>query len=317
MRQRIAEKRIIMKKKIFTNVLALSLVTAGLVGCVNNGAAAPEVKVDTEANTVSENAGENGVATEEGEATAPEKEVITVHVGTMGTYAPFSYYDENDYLTGYDIEVVRKIEEVDPSLHFEFESGAWESLFPGLDSGKFQMLANQIASNEDRRAKYYLTENTYFVATNQLVVRSDNDTVTSFEDLVASGGVLGLTVGDNHNEEAEIWNEEHDANNQLKIQYYNEDVTTILQDIDNGRIAATLNDPAVAVSKAEVQGLKVKPVGKPVDQVPVHFIFAQDETGKEIHARVDAALAKLKESGELAALSKEWFDADYTEVRPE
>ena len=245
------------------------------------------------------------------------EEVTTVQVGTMGTYSPFSYEDEDGNLTGYDIEVVRLIEETDPSLHFEFESGAWESLFPGLDSGKFQMLANQIASTEERREKYYLTDNTYFVATNQLVVRSDNDTITSFEDLVETGGILGLTVGDNHNEEAEIWNDEHDADHQLNIQYYNEDVTTILQDIDNGRIAATLNDPAVAVSKAEIQGLQVKPVGSPVDQVPVHFVFFQDENGKEISKRVDAALAQLKESGELTELSKEWFDADYTEVRPE
>ena len=84
-----------------------------------------------------------------------------------------------------------------------------------------------------------------------------------------------------------------------------------------GRIAATLNDPAVAVSKAEIQGLKVKPVGKPVDQVPVHFVFIKDDNGAELLSRVDAALGKLKESGELAKLSTEWFDADYTEVRPE
>ena len=306
-----------MKRKILTNALAISLIAASFAGCANN-TPAPVVEETTENVAIAENAVENATTGEEGSAeAATEKETINVLVGTMGTYSPFSYYDENDYLTGFDIEVVRKIEEVDPSLHFEFESGAWESLFPGLDSGKFQMLANEIASTEERRAKYYLTENTYFVATNQLVVKGDNDTITSFEDLVATKGVLGLTVGDNHNEEAELWNEEHDADNQIIIQYYNEDVTTILQDIDNGRIAATLNDPAVAVSKAEIQGLDVKPVGNPVDQVPVHFVFAQDETGKEIHARVDAALAKLKESGELSALSIEWFDADYTEVRPE
>ena len=242
---------------------------------------------------------------------------LNVLVGTMGTYSPFSYYDENDRLTGYDIEVVRKIEETDPSLHFDFESGAWESLFPGLDSGKFGMLANQIAGTEERRAKYYLTDESYFVATNQLIVRSDNDTIKSFEDLVASGGVLGLTVGDNHNEEAELWNAEHDADHQLNIQYYNEDVTTILQDIDNGRIAATLNDPAVAVSKAEIQGLSVKPVGNPVDQTPVFFIFPQDENGRIARDKVDAALKTLKQNGELAALSVAWFEADYTEVRPE
>lgn len=302
-----------MKKKIITTTLALLLVTAGIAGCagttkvVENTPSEEPVVVESEVI-------ESSDATL---AAGTEKETINVLVGTMGTYSPFSYYDDNDNLTGYDIEVVRKIEEVDPSLHFEFESGAWESLFPGLDSGKFQMLANQIASTEERRAKYYLTDNTYFVATNQLVVRSDNDTITSFEDLVETGGVLGLTVGDNHNEEAEIWNEEHDADHQLNIQYYNEDVTTILQDIDNGRIAATLNDPAVAVSKAEIQGLAVKPVGNPVDQVPVHFVFFQDENGKEIKDRVDAALAQLKESGELSSLSTEWFDADYTEVRPE
>ena len=297
-----------MKKKIITSALALLVVATGIVGCTKTTTTIEEVTIKEEPTVVEAS---------EVIAQDTEKETINVLVGTMGTYSPFSYYDEDNNLTGYDIEVVRKIEEVDPSLHFEFESGAWESLFPGLDSGKFQMLANQIASTEERREKYYLTDNTYFVATNQLVVRSDNDTITSFEDLVETGGILGLTVGDNHNEEAEIWNDEHDADHQLNIQYYNEDVTTILQDIDNGRIAATLNDPAVAVSKAEIQGLQVKPVGSPVDQVPVHVVFFQDENGKEISKRVDAALAQLKESGELTELSKEWFDADYTEVRPE
>ncbi|MBQ8668020.1 MAG: transporter substrate-binding domain-containing protein [Lachnospiraceae bacterium] len=276
-----------MKKRILATLSALVLISGVLAGCNAS------VQV------------------------TPGDSTTDILVGTMGTYSPFSYYDENDKLTGYDIEVVRKVEETDPSLHFDFESGAWESLFPGLDSGKFGMLANQIAGTEERRQKYYLTEETYFVATNSIIVRSDNDEVTSFEDLVASGGILGLTVGDNHNEEAEQWNEEHDSDNQLNIQYYNEDVTTILQDIDNGRIAATLNDPAVAVSKAQIQGLSVKPVGDPVDQTPVHFIFPQDENGKAARDKVDAALKKLKESGELAALSKQWFEADYTEVRPE
>ena len=238
----------------------------------------------------------------------------TILVGTMGTYSPFSYYDENNKLTGFDIEVVRKLEEKDPTLHFEFESGAWESLFPALDSGKYQMLANQIASNEERRAKYEFTQTSYFVATNQLIVRSDNDSINSFEDLVATGQPIGLTVGDNHKAQAEEWNKEHDEKNQLNIRYYNEDITTILQDIDNGRIAATLNSPSVAVSKAKIQGLSVKPAGTPVNQTPVYFVFAGDEKGKALCSRVESALDELNQSGELSALSEEWFNADYTEM---
>lgn len=34
---------------------------------------------------------------------------LTVKVGTEGTFAPFSYMDDKDNLTGYDIEVVREI----------------------------------------------------------------------------------------------------------------------------------------------------------------------------------------------------------------
>lgn len=241
--------------------------------------------------------------------------VTTVIVGTMGTYSPFSYYDSDDNLTGYDIEVLRKIEEVDPTLHFEFQSGAWESLFPALDSGKYDMIANQISSNESRREKYYLTENSYFVSKCQLIVHSENESIHSFEDMVSSDASIGLTVGDYNNYTAELWNQEHSAEQQLNIQYYNEDISTILQDIDNGRIAATINDPAVAISKAETQGLSVKPVGDPLAQTPVYFIFSKDEEGRALRDRIDAALQTLKQSGELVVLSKEWFNADYTEIR--
>ena len=76
-------------------------------------------------------------------------------------------------------------------------------------------------------------------------------------------------------------------------------MTTLLQDIVNRRIDSTPNDPAVAVSKAQLQGLDVKPVGDPLVETPVYFIFKQDEKGLEIRDKVDAALTKLIESGKL------------------
>lgn len=233
--------------------------------------------------------------------------VTTIQVGTMGTYSPFSYYDEAGNLTGYDIEVLRLIEKTDPTLHFEFTSGDWESLFPGLDSDKYQMLANQISGTQERREKYYLTTYAYHTAVNQLIVMGGRDDIQSLKDLV--GKKLGLTVGDAHNIVAEQWNEAHE--DQLTIQYYNEDITAILQDIANGRIDATLNDPAVAVTKAQIQGLDVQPAGERLQETPVYFIFKQDEVGAELRDRVDAALKTLIDNGELSKLSIEWFGSDY------
>ena len=276
-----------MKRKILSLILTGVLVVGALTGCGSGSGSET-------ANT--SNPTDSGSQAE------------TVQVGTMGTYSPYSFEDESGKLTGYDLEVLRKVEEVDPSLHFEFVAGAWESLFVGLDADKFQMLANQITSNEERQEKYYLTENTYYNCVAQLIVKKGRTDINSLEDL--KGKKIGLTVGDSFTLLVEKWNEEHD--NILTIEYYSEDITTILQDIANGRVDATVNDPAVAVDKAETQGLEVQPAGERLSSDPTYFIFKKDEKGKELRDKVDAALAKLIADGELSKLSKEWFGADYT-----
>jgi L-cystine transport system substrate-binding protein len=235
-------------------------------------------------------------------------EPTVVKVGTMGTYEPFTYVDKDNNLTGYDIEVLRLIEKTDPSLKFEFVTGPWDSLFSGLDADKFQMLANQITSNPDREAKYLLTDNTYALCVSQLIVKKGRTDIQSLQDL--KGKKIGTTVGDSFTRVLEDWNE---ANGKiLDIVYYEEDITTILQDIASGRIDATLNDPIMAAEKAKAQNLDVEPVGERIAADPTHFIFKKDETGELLKSKVDAALAKLKDDGSLSKLSVEWFGVDYS-----
>ncbi len=231
-----------------------------------------------------------------------------IKVGTMGTYEPFTYVDANNKLTGYDIEVLRLIEQTDPSLKFEFVTGPWDSLFPGLDADKFQLLANQITSNPDREAKYLLTDNTYALCVSQLIVKKGRTDIKSLNDL--KGKKIGTTVGDSFTRVLEDWNNKNGKI--LNIVYYEEDITTLLQDVVNGRIDATLNDPIMAVAKAKAQNLEVEPVGERVSADPTHFIIKKDVVGEGIKKKVDAALLKLKEDGSLSKLSIEWFGADYS-----
>jgi L-cystine transport system substrate-binding protein len=230
-----------------------------------------------------------------------------IKVGTMGTYEPFSFVESDGRVTGYDIEVLRLIETVDPGLKFEFIPGPWDSLFPALDSDRDQLLANQIARTPERIQKYYLTENTYHNAASQLIVRKGRADITTLESL--QGKKIGTTVGDNYTRYLEEWNASRGI---LDIVYYEEDVTTVLQDIVNGRIDATLNDSVMAVAKAKAQGLDIEPVGPYVENNPSYFIAKKDAAGKELIDRLDAALTKLKADGRLSRLSVEWFGADYT-----
>ena len=241
-------------------------------------------------------------------ASGGQGDVLRIKVGTMGTYEPFSYVDANGVITGYDLEVLRLIQKTDPALEFEFIAGPWDSLFHGLDSDRFQLLANQITSNPDRAAKYLLTDNTYALCVSQLIVKKGRTDIQSLNDL--KGKKIGTTVGDSFTRILEDWNSEN--GNILDIVYYEEDVTIVLQDIVNGRIDATLNDPIMAVGKAKAQNLDVEPVGRRIAEQPTHFIIKKDKTGTTIKAKLDAALEKIKADGSLSQLSIDWFGVDYS-----
>ena len=231
-----------------------------------------------------------------------------IKVGTMGTYEPFTYVDDAGKLTGYDIEVLRLIEKTDPTIKFDFVTGPWDSLFPGLDADKFQILANQITSNPDRAAKYLLTENSYALCVSQLIVKSGRTDIQTLNDL--KGKKIGTTVGDSFTRVLEDWNA---ANGDiLDIVYYEEDITTILQDIVNGRIDATLNDPIMAAAKAKAQNLAVEPVGERVNAEPTYFILKKDDDGEALKIKLDNALTKIKEDGSLSKLSIDFFGVDYS-----
>ena len=157
-------------------------------------------------------------------------------------------------------------------------------------------------------ANYYLTENPYFTCVAQIIVKKGRADIESLEDL--KGKTIGLTVGDSFTRIVEDWNTAN--GNILTIKYYEQDVATILEDIENGRIDATVNDPIMAKDKASVQGLEIDVVGERIAADPTYFIFKQDEKGAELRDRVDAALGQLIDSGRLAELSTEWFGVDYT-----
>jgi ABC-type amino acid transport substrate-binding protein len=301
-------------KRLYSIALVILVLALVFTGCASTAAAPSQSATASSPAAASssaaapESAAPSASESASASASAASGDVETVKVGTMGTYEPFTYQDADGKLTGYDIEVLRLVEKADPTLKFDFITGPWDSLFPGLDADKFQLLANQIVSNPDREAKYLLTDNTYSVCVSQLIVKKGRTDIKSLNDL--KGKKIGTTVGDSFTRLLEDWNGQNGKI--LDIVYYEEDITTVLQDIANGRIDATLNDPIMAAEKAKAQKLEVEPVGDRVAEQPTHFIFKKDDAGAKLKEKVDNALSKLKADGSLSKLSIDWFGADYT-----
>jgi len=234
--------------------------------------------------------------------------VITVNVGTTGTYNPFSIVDENGVLTGYDIEVLREVEKIDSSLKFNFITSTGDSMFLGLDSDRYQLLANQYAWSEERDAKYHISKVGYFVAEDRIIVKKGRTDIKTWDDLV--GKVVGVSIGSYFTKMVEDWDNEH--GNVLTLKYYETDSAVLLQEIASGRIDAIIDDPIYAHDTAELLGIDVEPVGEILASEPSFFIAKKDATGEIIRDKIDTALQKLHNNGKLTELSLEWFGVDYS-----
>ena len=237
-------------------------------------------------------------------ACGSKKDDTVIRVGTSGTYAPFTYYD-GDKLTGYDIEVVQLLESRMDGVKFEFvTTGQFEGLVAGLDAGQYEMVAQQIAQNAERREKYLFPEYGYTYASTYLVVHG-GETRTDLADF--EGETFGGLANDFFRR---VLDEENDGlGGILNINTY-EDYSYIFMDIDNGRIAGTLNDDIVIAYQTKYLGLNVKCVGEPIDDDFSYFLLGKNQT--DLQKKIDKALEEVINDGSLSALCIKWLGADYT-----
>lgn len=236
-----------------------------------------------------------------------DKGPAKVLVGTEGTYPPFNFKDENNELTGYDIDVVKEIDKRLDDVEFDFIAAQWDSLFLGLESQKYDMIADQISKDAEREEKYSFSENSYFSSITSLIVRNDDDTITTMEDL--EGRKAGVSVGTTFAKIFEKYNEEHDR--AITIKYYEGNIISILQDIEAGRLDATVNDKIIATENIKDLGLKLKTVGEPIAAVPSYLVFRKGSESEALRTKVDEALSKMRSDGTLSEISIKWFGEDF------
>ena len=149
-------------------------------------------------------------------------------VALEGAWQPWSYHDESDTLVGYDVEVSRAIAEklgVEP----EYVESDWDSLFAGLDAGRFDMVCNGVEVTDERALTYDFTTPYGYIHT-ALAVRKDNDEIKTFEDL--KGKTTANSLASTYMELAESYGATVQGIDTLE---------ETIQLLTAGRIDATLN----------------------------------------------------------------------------
>ncbi|HWM02751.1 MAG TPA: amino acid ABC transporter substrate-binding protein [Actinophytocola sp.] len=219
----------------------------------------------------------------------------TLRVGTEGTYSPFSFQGPDGKLTGYDVEVAQAVG-AKLGKQVEFVQTPWDAIFAGLEAERFDLVANQVTVNDERRAKYDLSE-PYTVSEGVIVTRADDTTIASLADL--RGKTTAQSATSNWAQVA------RDAGATVEAV---EGFVQAVQLLKDGRVDATVNDTlAVAEYQKARNDSAVKIAGTTGDTSEQAFAARKDSG---LIADVNRALDELRADGTLKQISDKYFGSD-------
>ncbi|RLQ97334.1 amino acid ABC transporter substrate-binding protein [Falsibacillus albus] len=217
-------------------------------------------------------------------------------IGTEGTYAPFTFHDKSGKLTGFDVELAREVAKR-LGVKAEFKETQWDSMFGGLNSKRFDMIANEVGIRPDRQKKYDFSD-PYIKSAAVLVTAKDNDKVKSFDDMKGLTAAQSLTS--NYRDIAE--------KNGAKIMGV-EGLSQSIKLIEQGRADVTVNDKLSILdylNNKKNANIKIAATAKDAASSAFMFRKGNDKLVKE----VNKALKDMKEDGTYLKISKKWFGED-------
>ncbi|MDE7324857.1 MAG: transporter substrate-binding domain-containing protein [Lachnospiraceae bacterium] len=229
------------------------------------------------------------------------KEKGEIVIAMEGTWAPWTYHDENDKLVGFDTEVGEAIAEI-LGVKAVFVEGEWDGLLAGLEVGRYDLMINGVEITDDRSEKYDFTDAYAYIRT-ALIVKSDNNEITTFEDL------KGKTTANSINSTYMYLAEDYGAT-VLGVDTLDQTLDMVL----SGRADATLNAELSFDDYMKVHpdvALKVAALTEEASLVAIPVRKGED--GQTLREAVNNAIKELRGNGKLAEISEKYFGKDITQ----
>ena len=276
-----------MKRRTFISLMSV-MAAAGvlsLAGCSSN----------TSAPTASSTAASaSAAAANKLEAIQSNGKLV---IALEGAWQPWSFHDESDTLVGYDVEVSRAIAEklgVEP----EYVESDWDSLFAGLDAGRYDLVCNGVEVTEERAKTYDFTTPYGYIHT-ALAVRKDNEDIKSFEDL--AGKTTANSPASTYMELAESYGATVQGIDTLE---------ETIQLLTAGRIDATLNADVSFYDYLNVHpdaNFKLVAQTEEASHVAIPVLKSDDTSFLDA---LNSAIEALRADGTLKELSEKYFGED-------
>lgn len=238
--------------------------------------------------------------TEDDTSLSKVEEAKTLVVATSGTLYPSSYYNDENELVGYDVDVAKEVAKR-LGVEITFKEYNVDGQVSSLTRGEADFAANDFGLTDERAEKFSLSTPIKYSFDSMIVRKSDDSGIASLEDL--DGKKAAGEPNTSYMRLAESYGAE-------LVTYDNATNDQYLTDVANGRTDVILND--YYLQKMAVAALPDIPV-KILEDVYFNpnetgFLFVKDH--QALQEKVDAVLAEMKEDGRLKELAETYFQTD-------
>ncbi|MBY8916139.1 amino acid ABC transporter substrate-binding protein [Nitratireductor sp. L1-7-SE] len=235
-------------------------------------------------------------------ATVSASQAETIRVGMSGGYFPFTFVKQ-DKLQGFEVDFIDAVVK-ETGDEVEYVTMSFSGLVGALESNRIDTIANQITITPEREAKFAFSQ-PYVIDGAQVVVKKGNEgEITGPESL--KGRSVAVNLGSNF----EQLLRELPYADEIDIKTYE---SNLEQDTALGRVDAFVMDRVSASQVIKETPLPLALAGQPFSEIRNALPFRNDDEGKALRDRVDAAITTLKENGTLTEISQKWFGTDITQ----
>lgn len=289
------EENVKMKKEKFLKgiVTGIALITL-LAGCGGS---------DNASNTDSGNSGDS--------------DVRTVKVAYDQASKPISWLDDNGNPTGYDVEVLKLVDELLPEYEFEYVGTTSDDLLIGVQQGKYHVGVKNAFWTEERAKNFIYPEEFLGLSSIGLVLKKENEHIKSLSDFASNGMTLAPIAANNAQYTVIDEYNQKNPDNPVQLDAGDQFTVDVVQWVNEGRVdgGVIIEGPfkkQVIAEDGPYHNLVEDVVYNEFDVIKTWPLFNLNE--EEFAAAYDEAIKQLKEEKKLNELSEEFYGRDLFEV---
>jgi polar amino acid transport system substrate-binding protein len=225
----------------------------------------------------------------------------TLMVGMEIGYPPMEYYDDQNNPVGFDVEMAKAIA-AKMGLEVEFVDTAWDGIFAGVDTGKYDCVMSSVTITPERLEAHNFSKPYVGNALAIVLMKDSPLTVAKPEDLA------GLGVSYQAETTSDFFMEDYAKQGIQFTPYEYEKVMNCFDEMKLGRVDAIVTDLLVAVDYVAPNDSPFRIVWQ--GQADEKFGICMKKGNYALTAAIDTALDELFADGSMMKISRQIFNLD-------